>query len=252
MSGFPETKEKYDFSKWSVAKPTPEFAVAPRITEIPQGVEVTGFSQERETFIRGLVARVGLPLDGVTAISYRPNVGKNEFTLGQAALDTGELFFYKKMEGLPTHAQEISQVAVAAHELTHNNSASIARNAEKYGGKEQAKAAWENVKRVTTQTSQTRTFLTDYHKFIFQENQAGRISDYVYNLETEAIMGQLRLTNPKKLEQVLKAQNAFTANEIMGKFDQAMVTLMGFQDVEELNSHVKALREYYKPKDHKS
>jgi hypothetical protein len=229
-------------------KPNRNVEISARKNELPEHAPILGFTPERTVFIRGLVERIGLPLDRVASVTYKPNDQKTEHTLGQAAIQEGRLYFFKRMENLPAHAQEISQVAVAAHELWHINSAFFKGNEQAYGGAEKMQKARENVKRTADLCADNRSFLTPYHKQIYTQWKAGAISEQVYLLETEAIMGELRLSNPKKLEQVLVGQNVFEAVNIMKQLNDTTIKLMKLENVEQLNNHVEALRKFYQPK----
>ena len=194
---------------------------APRVTEILHSVEVSGFG-EREAFIRRMVESVGLPLNNVSRITFRESSAQdtiNSGVLGSVHLETGELSFYKRLEGLP----EIAQLGVTAHELAHENDPHKKENASLYGSEQNMQRAAENVKKLTNQTKESKVFMNWYHKFLFQQLEAGNIDETRFLRETHAIIVELRYTNPKHLEEVLKSQNKETSAQIMTELD---VTLL--------------------------
>jgi predicted metal-dependent hydrolase len=230
--------QKYQFTE-KVRQP-------PRITEIPHDVEVSGFG-EREAFIRRVVESVGLPLDNVSRITFQEASAQDTVSsgvLGSVHLETGELSFYKRLEGLP----EIAQLGVAAHELAHENDPHKKENAKLYGSKENMQRTADNVKKLADQTKETQVFMNWYHKFLYQQLEAGNIDDQRFLRETHAIMIELRYTNPTHLQEVLVSQNKETANEIFEQLDNTLLTLMPHLNNSryELNKHITSLHASFK------
>lgn len=214
---------------------------APRITEIPHNVEVSGFG-EREALIRRMVESVGLPLNNVSRITFRESTAQ-ESILGSVHMGTGELSFYKRMEGLP----EIAQLGVATHELAHENDPHKKENANLYGSEEKMNRTAENVKRLAEQTKESKVFMNWYHKFLFENLQKGEIDETRFLRETHAIMIELRYTNPKHLEEVLQSQNKETASQIIDELNNTLLALMPhLKDKTELDSHIGNLKKSYK------
>lgn len=221
---------------------------APRVTEIPRTVEVSGFG-EREAFIRRIVESVGLPLDNVSKITFREASAQdtvNSGVLGSVHLETGELSFYKRLEGLP----EIAQLGVATHELAHENDPHKKENTRLYGSEENMQRTADNVKRLADQTKETEVFMNWYHKFLYQQLEAGNIDDKRFLRETHAIMVELRYTNPKHLQEVLRSQNKETADEIFNELDNTLLALMPHlnNSTEELNKHIDTLHSSFENK----
>lgn len=220
---------------------------APRVTEIPQSVEVSGFG-EREAFVRRMVESVGLPLNNVSRITFQEASAQdtvNSGVLGSVHMETGELSFYKRMEGLP----EIAQLGVATHELAHENDPHKKENANLYGSEERMNRTAENVKKLAEQTKESKVFMNWYHKFLFENLQKGEIDETRFLRETHAIMVELRYTNPKHLEEVLESQNKETAIQIMTELDNTLLALMPhLRDKNELDSHIQNLKSSYKTK----
>lgn len=218
----------------------------PRVTEIPSSVEVTGFG-EREVFIRRVVEAVGLPLNNVSKITFKESSAQdtvNSGVLGSVHLETGELSFYKRLEGLP----EIAQLGVAAHELAHENDPHKKENAALYGSEQNMQRTADNVKALADQTKESRVFMNWYHKFLFQQLEAGKIDEPRFLRETHAIMIELRYTNPKHLEEVLESQNRKTSTQILDELDSTLLSLMPhLRDKADLNQHISNLRRAYNP-----
>lgn len=220
---------------------------APRVTEIPQSVEVSGFG-EREAFVRRMVESVGLPLNNVSRITFREASAQdtvNSGVLGSVHMETGELSFYKRLEGLP----EIAQLGVATHELAHENDPHNSKNVGLYGSEERMNKTAENVKNVAEQTKESRVYMNWYHKFLLEQLEKGQIDDARFLSETHAIMIELRYTNPKHLEEVLKSQNEGTSSQIMAELDNTLLALMPhLRDKNELDNHIQNLKGAYKTK----
>jgi len=228
-------------------RPTEATHQAPRVTEIPQRVEVSGFG-EREAFVRRMVESVGLPLNNVSRITFRETSAQdtiNSGVLGSVHMETGELSFYKRMEGLP----EIAQLGVATHELSHENDPYDKKNVGLYGSEERMAKTAENVKTVSEQTKESRVYMNWYHKFLLGQLEDGKIDEARFLSETHAIMIELRYTNPKHLEEVLKSQNEGTATQIMTELDNTLRSCMlHLKDKGELDTHIKNLKIAYQPK----
>lgn len=218
---------------------------APRVTEIPHTVEVSGFG-EREAFIRRMVESVGLPLDNVSRITFQERSAQdtvNSGVLGSVHMETGELSFYKRLEGLP----EIAQLGVATHELAHENDPHNVNNARLYGSEENMRMTAENVKKLADQTVDTEVFMNWYHKFLFEKLESGQIDNDRFLRETHAIMIELRFTNPKHLKEVLRSQDKETADEIFNNLDNTLLALMPhLKTTEELNKHIDNLQNSFK------
>lgn len=218
---------------------------APRVTEIPHTVEVSGFG-EREAFIRRMVESVGLPLDNVSRITFQERSAQdtvNSGVLGSVHMETGELSFYKRLEGLP----EIAQLGVATHELAHENDPHNVINARLYGSEENMRMTAENVKKLADQTIDTEVFMNWYHKFLFEKLESGQIDNDRFLRETHAIMIELRFTNPKHLKEVLRSQDKETADEIFNNLDNTLLALMPhLKTTEELNKHIDNLHNSFK------
>lgn len=225
--------------------PAEKLQQAPRVTEIPHTVEVSGFG-EREAFIRRMVESVGLPLDNVSRITFQERSAQdtvNSGVLGSVHMETGELSFYKRLEGLP----EIAQLGVATHELAHENDPHNVNNARLYGSEENMRATAENVKRLADQTIDTEVFMNWYHKFLFEKLESGQIDNDRFLRETHAIMIELRFTNPKHLKEVLRSQDKETADEIFNNLDNTLLALMPhLKTTEELNKHIDNLHNSFK------
>lgn len=214
---------------------------APRITEIPHDVEVSGFG-EREAFTRRLVESVGLPLNNVSRITFRES-GAQESVLGSVHMETGELSFYKRMEGLP----EIAQLGVAVHELSHENDPFKKGNADLYSSREKMDKTADNVKKLAEQTKESKIFMNGYHKYLYEQLIDGEIDDDRFLSETHAIMIELRYTNSKHLEEVLTNQDPYTATEIMHNLDETLLALMPhLKNMGELETHIQNLKKSFK------
>jgi hypothetical protein len=221
---------------------------SPRVTEIPQHVEVSGFG-EREAFIRRVVESVGLPLDNVSRITFQEASAQdtvNSGVLGSVHMETGELSFYKRLEGLP----EIAQLGVATHELAHENDPHKKENVKLYGSEENMQRTSDNVKKLADQTKESHVFMNWYHKFLYQQLEAGNIDDQRFLRETHAIMVELRYTNPKHLQEVLRSQDKETASEIYNQLDDTLLALMPHlnNSKDELNKHIDGLHASFKNK----
>lgn len=220
---------------------------SPRINELPINIPIEGFTSDREVFVRGMLEKIGLPLDRVSKITFKPNTSKTENVLGSAHRTTGEVTFFKRMEGIP----EIAQVGTAAHELAHVNSFYIEENVNAYGGERNMEKARGNAILVAAQTAMSHKFLNGYHKALYQEF-IKRADDVVaqekFIEETNAIMIELRFTNPKHLEEVLKAQDKDSYESILTQIDKTLLDLMPNlnQSKENLNRHIANLRRSYK------
>ncbi len=220
---------------------------SPRVIELPKNLPVEGFTPEREVFVRGMLEKIGLPLDRVSKVTFKPNTSKTEYVLGSAHQITGEVTFYKRMEGIP----EIAQVGTAAHELAHVNSFYIEENVNAYGGERNMEKARGNAILVAAQTATSHKFLNGYHKALYQEfilRPDDVVAQEKFIEETNAIMMELRFTNPKHLEEVLKAQDKDTFKSILGQIDSTLLDLMPNlnRSKTELNQHIANLKNSYK------
>lgn len=225
---------------WFVATTQKEWRVAPsvRITELPSNIDVVGFG-EREMFVRRLVESVGLPLNNVSRISFKQESAHNSLAVGSVHMETGELTFYKRMEGLP----EIAQLGVAVHELAHENDPHDGKNSELYGSVEQMERTAQNVSLVAEQTQETHLYLNGYHRMLCKALEAGDIDKERFLQETHAIIIELRFTNPRHLENVLRLQNSETADQILQEVDTTLLTLMPhLENPVQLNEHITSLR----------
>lgn len=227
-----------------------EWRVAPRYNELPPNLTVEGFTPEGEVFARKLLEMTGLPLQRVTKVTHRQNSQETKDVLATAHRFTGEVEFYKKMEGLPL----VGQLGTAVHELTHISSPTIAENESVYGSRESLEAAWDNATTVASQTHETGRYLNGYHKLLHTRFMAGEITTQKFVEETNAIMMELRFTNPKHLKEVLDAQSVALFNKnagnhesrtdaILNQIDTTLLNLMPqFSNPAELNTHIETLR----------
>lgn len=220
---------------------------SPRVFELPRDLPIEGFTQDRELFVRGVLEKIGLPLDRVSKITFKPNTSKTEYVLGSAHQTTGEVTFYKRMEGIP----EIAQVGTAVHELIHVNSFFVIENEDAYGGPENMNRALENAVMVANQTISSHKFLNGYHKALYHEymtNPDNAAAKQKFVEETNAIMMELRFVNEKHLEEVLKAQNKETCSTVLKQIDETLLDLMPNinRSKVDLNDHISKLKASYK------
>lgn len=234
MLDFEPASSKHSMRQESSFRMTP-------ITELPESVPVVGFG-EREEFVRNLVNTIGLPLNNVTRVSHAVETDRQSLTLGSFHLRDGELTFYKRMENLP----EVAQLGVAFHELAHANSPFLRKNSALYGTEQNRLAAVDNAITVAGQTLESHIYLNGYHKMLLKALENGDINQGRYLEETNAIMIQLRFTDPKHLREVLESQNTDTADAVIDQLDETLLTLMPqFANKEALDRHIKSLKESY-------
>lgn len=234
-------RARQDFSNWKVGTDT----VVPRVNELKPDVKVNGFTPEREVFIRGLMEATGLPLDRVTSVTYKPNGLGTEHTLGQARIHTGELWFYKDMDKLPEYALEVSQLEVVYHELMHINTPFYAENEAAYGGKENMKQAAENAILVAVQTDNSHSFLSGYHKMLYNQLLEGKLEggQQTFLEETQTILMEQWMVNEKHVRQVLESQNPDTVDQIVAQLDQNLINMMPqFKGIKEIKDHFAVLK----------
>ena len=207
----------------------------PRITEISPNVKVEGFG-ENEASIRRLVESVGLPLDNVPEIKLR-EFGANR-SYSSIDKETGQMTFFGDFVDLP----EISQLGLVAHDLARENSPFKSKNFELFGSEKNIQRAAENVKRVASQTKETRIFMDPQLEDFFERLEDGKIDENEFLEETNALMVELRYTNPEHLKNVLGKQNKKTSKKIFNELDKTLLNLIPhIKSKGELERHIDNL-----------
>ena len=234
----------------------------PPYTESLDGIPTEGMNAEQATWFKDNLTRIGLPLtDQVTKLRYAPNTRGNEGVLGTANSANGEFTLYKKLEGLP----EIAQYGTMVHEGLHFSDPFLPEHIGQYGEGEEAHKNWEaaqeHTRAIARQTHETKVFLNGYHKYLYKQWQAGEISETLFAMETHAIMGEQRMTNPNHLKQIQESQKAklerlnenglsnlqFTAIMTENPGDEAVGidrTLLSLKTMHHLNGSVEALNDH--------
>jgi len=213
--------------------------LAPRITEIPPNVKIKGFSSKDDAlFVRRTIESSGLPIDNIPEIRF---VSIRTKALASSDPETGRMSFHLDYERLP----RVAQFGVIVHELAHECEPDKDKNVKLYGSKENMQRAFENIKRVAGQTTETQVFMDSAYKGSFDEMQAGKIDEERFLQETHATMIELRYTDPKHLREVLESQNKETADEILNKLDDTILMLNPhLKSREELDNHITNLHSY--------
>jgi hypothetical protein len=210
-------------------------------------VRYEGFRPEKQVFVQELIERIGIRTDHIEAVVYEPNTNGKENRLASWQRATGKLTFHKLMEVQPAEAQ----LGTGIHELTHEVSPFDERNESMYGGPEGRKEAIARAWVVAEQTELTGRVINGYHRMLLQELRAGKIGMQVFVEETNAIMAEERLINPKHLKQVSEAQRAWIRRNfgedlgvdiIVMAEENLLPTMKNVRTVAELDAHVAGVK----------
>ncbi|OGM05547.1 hypothetical protein A2125_02675 [Candidatus Woesebacteria bacterium GWB1_43_5] len=174
-------------------------------------VEYSGFTPRQESWVKNSIRKIGLPTQNLRRVVYLGNdIDGREDWLGHwqrrnfDETHRGELALYKNLED--PNLPEIAHLETMVHELAHANSPLRPENSYNYGG-EKNRQRFEHLSReVARQTKATKVFLNPYHAHLYQKLQSGEIDDDVFVEEIQAILVELRVTNPNHLRQVEAAQ----------------------------------------------
>jgi len=143
------------------------------------------------------------------------------------------------------------------HEQTHALTPFKSENEAFYGSEEAIMEARFHAIRVALQSLGTEKYLNGYHAKLAAALKTGEINEALFIEETNAIMTELRFTNPNHLRQVEEAQiNQVARLKRLGKIDQSYQATNIFDGVdcnllafmpqvtnkEELNDHIESLR----------
>lgn len=240
---------------------TKESATARR--ESLEGASFEGFTKAQEIWVRRQIETIGLPIRNINKISYKENTPRESTSLGSANLLTGEYRLYKLLED--PKVPEIAQLGTMVHEGLHwgdpNREIHPLGYENVYQSEEERSHAKRHAEQIARQTKQTGVYLNGYHKKLFEAFNEGKIDETRLKMETHAIMGELRFTNPKHLIQVQKAQkekleksgrgNQFVqimtqegSDKAVG-IDRTLISLLqdkGIHNVNQLNMHIENVR----------
>ena len=226
-------------------------------SEIPVAQDAE-FGPELEPFARELLRVTAMPLDNVSRLAYRPNTHGMEGTLATAELYSGEVSFYSDMSEVSAEYQ----LEVAVHELAHVSTPSLERNNDVYGGRENRQKAQLTILRAALQTEATQIFLNDYHRYIYEQYQSGRMDGRTWFEETHAIALQMAAGEPEELARIDEMQyqklNEMGLSEYYNPLvsrqdeegnieesgiDWILRTLTHIDSVEEMHQHFGRLRD---------
>ncbi|KKR11931.1 MAG: hypothetical protein UT39_C0002G0112 [Candidatus Woesebacteria bacterium GW2011_GWA1_39_21] len=172
------------------------------------GVIFEGFSNKQESWIKKQVEGIGLPTDNIKTVTYAENSPRETTTLGSANLLIGEYRLYKSLTNpkLPERAQEGTMIHELLHMCDPFSHVHPKDFKDVYATHEDREHARRHAEAVAKQSAETHVFLNGYHKALFKSFENGDIDKERFLMETHAIMGELRFTNPKHLEQVESSQ----------------------------------------------
>ncbi len=220
-----------------------------------------GFTSEQEKKVNNQLRTIGLPLDNVTRIRYRPNQKGTENVLGSFKPYDGVFTLYKSLEKFPP----VAQLGTMIHELTHASSPFDTKNENLYGGKESMKQSRNFVLAIAQQTDITRKYLNGYHAYLHEQLLKGQIDKRRFVEETHAILVEQRFVNPAHLGQVEAAQHKkmkekgiepvhLVSKQKYGKevalsgLDANIMKLIpGMKNYDDLENHIKKVRESVAP-----
>src|SRR3989344_2620903 len=94
--------------------------------------EFVGFSPEQVDRITTHIENIGLPVDNISTVVYRPNQKGEEKVLGSYEPYDGTFTLYKSLDELPPVAQH----GTIVHELAHSSSPFDEKNQKFYGSPE--------------------------------------------------------------------------------------------------------------------
>jgi hypothetical protein len=166
-------------------------------------------SEEQHTSVVDLIAAVGMPVDNYQSLTYggRAVIAKNWHAVaswGIGAESQGQFSIYEAFDQLPPEAR----LGAVAHESAHANSPLRRENAYLFNGELERSEAALYAENIARQSLDTGKFLNGYHAFLAGQYQSGKIDEFLFTEETQAIASELALTNRAKLAQVETAQQS--------------------------------------------
>ncbi|KKR51323.1 MAG: hypothetical protein UT84_C0001G0008 [Candidatus Curtissbacteria bacterium GW2011_GWA1_40_16] len=164
--------------------------------------EFIGFTKDQEKRARQYIQDLGMPAQNIKRVVYREARRGEEDILGTWELYNGTLTFYKNLERFPP----IAQLKTVAHEQSHSVSSLDPKNEKLYGGRQEQLIAARHIEAVANQSIITRKYLNGYQAHLHRQYERDEIDFTRFAEETQAIMMELRFTNPEHLEKIQKAQ----------------------------------------------
>ena len=207
-----------------------------------------GFTPEQADRITTHIENIGLPVDNISTVVYRPNQKGENNVLGSYEPNDGIFTLYKSLDELPPVAQH----GTIVHELAHSSSPFDEKNQRFYGSPESMTKAREQVQAVSKQSLETGRYLNGYQAYLAKQLEAGQINIDRFVEETHAILIELRFNNFEHLKQVNEAQKAQVNKmngsekfvDILSGVDSTLISLIPqVNSKEELDKHVNSLKQ---------
>ena len=207
-----------------------------------------GFTPEQADRITAHIENIGLPVDNIGTVVYRPNQKGEEKVLGSFEPYDGTFTLYKSLDELPPVAQH----GTIVHDLAHSSSPLDEKNQKFYGSPESMAQSREHAQAVSKQSLETGRWLNGYQAYLAKQLEAGQINIDRFVEETHAILIELRFNNFEHLREVNDTQKAqvkkMTGSEksvdIVSGVDNTLIKLIPqVNSKEELDKHVNSLKE---------
>lgn len=167
--------------------------------------EFEGFTPEQETWTRNAIEAIGLPTENVSRVAYEENGAENGNWLGSVRYSDGKLTLYYSLAEFADHP-EVEPLSTITHEMGHETCPFNKNNDKLYGSREARERVKMHTYDIAQQTDITGIALNSYHSELLEQFRTGDISIGRFLRETHAIMVELRLNEPDKLQAVEKAQ----------------------------------------------
>lgn len=204
-------------------------------------VEFRGFGGNLDRWVRDAYVQLGLDLRNLKRVEYKTT--ERPDLLGQHYLYTGETVLY---QNLRKHDKE-QWLRTLAHEAVHQLSPALKENSQLYGGELGRETVAMRAEVIADQCMQTGKYLDSYHYNLCKAYSEGRISRWRLNEETNAIMCEQRLFDPKHLVRLEAAQRKELGGgeeyvSVINASEAALIRMIpGVVDTRSLDKHINKL-----------